>query len=116
MYWVLTTKQLELEYLKEVITLTNKDNMYFKLKGYEINNFVTVLLNLFPGIQIDHFIIDNLQIQLDEDENLLVGDDFVLDSKYLDDLITLFKQSESYRNALVRPHLMDNSVSATNQD
>ncbi|MCP3899154.1 MAG: hypothetical protein GY707_05520 [Desulfobacteraceae bacterium] len=105
MYWVLSVKYLELEYLDEVITVTYMDDMYFKLSGYEINNFVIIILNLFPDIQIDHFIMDKLQIQFDDDENLLVGDDFVLDSKYLDDLITLFKQSEAYRNALVRPNV-----------
>jgi len=101
MYYELSCKGITLEYLKEHVTVTY-GKYYFSVTGYEINNIVAILTNLIPGININALIMDDINLKFNEDEYLSIGDNFLLEAEYIDDLISLFKQSEGLRLKLVR--------------
>ena len=83
MYFQLRTDNFNLEYVDDILTITNSES-FCKIKGHNILNIIIVINNLYPGVFIDSFVKDELTISQDKD-NIYITNTSIVDNKSKDD-------------------------------
>lgn len=101
MFFELTTDNIYLEYINDIITVEYKDT-FFKVAGHEISNIANILANMKLNVFIDTLIIDNIKIAQDQN-GLYINNDFFIEDKDLNNLIYIIVQANSMRSTLLRP-------------
>ena len=105
MYFELECNGIDLEYMDENVTIYNNKTKAI-IHGYNINNLVVILTNLFPGVLIRNIVMDDVVIK-QTINNITINNSLIINESKIDNLITIIRQAANLRAMLVRPKKPD---------
>ena len=93
MYFQLKTKNIELEYMDNIMTVWH-NNMYFIVHKHNILNIIKIMNNIYPSVNIEGFVHGGLVVNQDDDY-IYINHTFFIEDGLISELITILNQADS---------------------